>query len=322
MPVQIYKKRNPNNAIGDAILAGTQGFVQGRQMREQTEDRSIANQYKQAQIGELNRKASAYGKALPEGFVMTPDGEIRQDPGYFNVSKEREKAAIKAEEDARAMAMFNGMGSGQGGGTPGGTAGVPVGTTMRLGRYNIPLNPKLTDAEQQNLGAQETYREPLDTSISLIKSGVLNSKLGDMGRTYRQGAASSNIPLTTYYDPQLQRLQSKLNKAKELMFERGGKALTPTEQAIVGQAFKLTGKNDEQILEDIASADNLIETESRLALGGANAAGLPMQSQVPQPAANLPMSDPLEQEAQAAIAAGKDPNLVNQRLQQLRARRG
>lgn len=64
---QIIQRRN---ALGDAITAGTQGFLQGRQMRQQNEDRSIANAYRMAQMQELQRKSQALEAPI-------------EDPNYF-----------------------------------------------------------------------------------------------------------------------------------------------------------------------------------------------------------------------------------------------
>lgn len=48
-----------------------------------------------------------------EGFVKIPGKGYQQDPGYFNPKKEREKAAIKAEEEARAYGRMKEMFGGE-----------------------------------------------------------------------------------------------------------------------------------------------------------------------------------------------------------------
>lgn len=67
MPIQIIQRRNP---IGDAITMGTQGFLQGRQLRQQNEELSLARAYKQAQIAELERRTRALDAPI-------------DDPNYF-----------------------------------------------------------------------------------------------------------------------------------------------------------------------------------------------------------------------------------------------
>ena len=284
MPVNIYRReryQDPNEeTIANAILAGTQGFVQGRQIKRQGQEDTLANAYRKAQIEELQRKSQAHVGGTPSGFVQDPvSGRLLKDPNFYNEDLTKRKAATKAQAEMEAvrglMGQFQPQLGGQGGATQ-----FPPGTTLKAGPLTIPVNPKLTESEQSVIGAQETYPQEIETVKELVKKGTLSGKKGLLGsglfpnvdRTVRQGAAQSKDPLLTYYDRDLQRLQSKLAKTKELMFERGGKALTPTEEGIVGQAFILKGKSDEQILEDIEAADQIIESKARLALGGAAAA--------------------------------------------------
>lgn len=160
---------------------------------------------------------------------------------------------------------------------------VPVDAKLHVGdsvSADVNLNPKLDDAEKSVMAANKVYPDIKRDAISLIKKGVFNSRKGLLGsemfpdadRTVRQMASQQKSPLATFYDKDLQRVQSKLAKLKELMFERGGKALTPTEESIVGRAFIVEGKSDEQIIEDIMDADAIIEEKARLTLGGMNAA--------------------------------------------------
>lgn len=157
---------------------------------------------------------------------------------------------------------------------------VPPGTTLNVGGVNAPLNRELTESEMGPLAASKVYPKTINSIKDLISGGVLNSQKGkglfntgiegNLDRTIRQKSAQSQSPLMTYYDGKLQKLQSNLAKAKELMFERGGKALTPAEISIVGQAFVLEGKSDDQILTDIDAADDIIQAKVGLITGGAN----------------------------------------------------
>jgi hypothetical protein len=191
--------------------------------------------------------------------------------------------------------------------------GTPVGSNLNIGEntsVSVPLNRELNDAETRSVAANELYPGIKDEAIGLVKKGVLNSKDGFLGmgsfkdqdRTVRQVAAQQKSPLATYYDPDLQNLQSKLMKLKELMFERGGTALTPTEEHILGNAFVLEGKSDDQILEDISFADKLVETKARLALGGANAAKVGAVNEVPDDSG---FSQEPEQDKKALLEAIK-----------------
>ena len=157
------------------------------------------------------------------------------------------------------------------------------GEKFSSGGFSVEMNPDLDTEETKSVASAEVYPQFKNKVIELIQKGTLGSKKGlfgagkgilpDVDRTVRQMAAQSGDPLTTYYDADLQNLQSKLNKLKEIMFERGGTALTPTEENILGAAFRLRGKSDNQIIEDIEIADALIQKKSEIALGGANAAG-------------------------------------------------
>lgn len=185
---------------------------------------------------------------------------------------------------------------------------IPVNTKLKAGNATLDLNPKLDTEQTKAVAASQLYPNIKNQAVDLIKKGTLNSKNGALGlgifpevdRTIRQFSVERSNPLTTYYDKDLQRLQSKMQKLKELMFDRGGTALTPTETKILGAPFILHGKSDEQILEDIGTADSLLETKARLALGGSNAAMSPI------PGMNQPQPEPesginIEQERQEAI---------------------
>lgn len=119
MPIQIYRRQNnPNDSIAQAIIAGTNGFVQGRQMRQQSEDQAISNAYRQAQIQELQRKSEALSAPAPSGYVRDPySGQLKEDltneasqiptgyvkagkryvkdPNYFNPNVIQQKEAAK-----------------------------------------------------------------------------------------------------------------------------------------------------------------------------------------------------------------------------------
>lgn len=187
---------------------------------------------------------------------------------------------------------------------------IPPGTKFNFEDISVPLNRELSESEAKSVAASRVYPDVKNKVQELIKGGVLNSKNGlfntgmfpQQDRTVRQFSAQSKDPLLTYYDSDLQMLQSKLSKLKELMFERGGTALTPTEENILGSAFVLKGKNDAQILEDIRLADALVEEKAKLALGGSNAANSPIPG-MPGYAEKEPV-DPVE----AIIARRKKRN--------------
>lgn len=56
MPIRFYR-RQESNTLGDAILAGMQGWTQGVELRRKSEKDAIANAYMLAKIRELQRNA-------------------------------------------------------------------------------------------------------------------------------------------------------------------------------------------------------------------------------------------------------------------------
>lgn len=284
MAVQIYKRQR-NNSIGDAIIAGTQGFVGGRKLRQDTEDQSLANAYRIAQTRELEAKLGSLNQPLAEGFVRVGT-DIKEDPTYYNPGKEREKARIKSEEDARAFQMFQNMSS---------NGGVPVGTTMRQGRFTIPVNPKLTGEEQSAVSTLETFKPQKEEIVNQVNQGALDSPLGNAGRTVRQFRADSSKPIMTAGDPKLQALQSNINSIRRYAFGEGGKNLTGTEKGIIDSLLNITGKSNEQIGADYDKALSILENKNKLVLGGANAS---------RGGANLPRSAPVFNSPEEAEASG------------------
>ena len=76
MGIQIIKRQNPLNSLAE-------GFMQGRKMRRENEDATLANAYKLAQIEELNRKSQALGQQAPAGYVRDPySGDLKEDLSF------------------------------------------------------------------------------------------------------------------------------------------------------------------------------------------------------------------------------------------------
>lgn len=61
-------------------------------------------------IGQAKRQLviSRENIPAPEGYVRLPNGEYQKDETYYNPAREREKARIKSEEDARAFGYMSG----------------------------------------------------------------------------------------------------------------------------------------------------------------------------------------------------------------------
>ena len=71
MPINVIQRNRPrqDEALAQAITQGTQGFIQGRKMRMDREEQTLANAYKQAQIAELEAARDAL-TADREAFIL------------------------------------------------------------------------------------------------------------------------------------------------------------------------------------------------------------------------------------------------------------
>lgn len=171
--------------------------------------------------------------------------------------------------------------------------GVPVDTNLNLGKNvsaDVKLNRKLDESERKEVAGAKKYGDAKNSIISLIKKKTLDSKKGLFGtgafpeadRTVRQMAVQQKSPLATFYDPQLQKLQSRIKELKATMFDMGGSNLSGGERSILEAPFILEGKSDEQILDDISRADQLVQEKASLVLGGSNQAQQSLQPDMHQ----------------------------------------
>ena len=164
---------------------------------------------------------------------------------------------------------------------------------MKSGPFTIPINPKLSEGESNTVGSVRAFLPTVQTVKEKVRGGTLGRSGGvweNIKRTGTQASVDSGIPLMTSGSKDLQSLQSDLSYVKRLMFTDAGKALTGPEKAIVEKAFTLTGKADDQIIEDIDRATRIMEEKEKLILGGANA------SRQTLPKAQRPLSSMSEEE--------------------------
>ena len=220
-------------------------------------------------------------------------GNGKSNPGYNKHQTMTVEEMIKRRQTGNAADDIEAIEQQFGG-------NIPVDTRYDSGNLSFNLNPKLDQDQTKAVASSDLYPQVKKEAIALIKSGVLNSKKGTLGlgifpgvdRTIRQMSAEGKEPLMTSYDSTLQKLQSKMQKLKELMFSLGGTALTPTEEGVLGAPFILRGKSDQQILEDISYADALITKKAQLALGGANAGKSPIPGSPGYRSQNNQQDDP------------------------------
>ena len=88
MPIQIYRRQQPqDDSLAQAIIAGTQGFIQGRGLREKSAEKSLANLYRESQLRKLQREEDSYNQPVPTDpltgqplFLPTPGGRYSPNP--------------------------------------------------------------------------------------------------------------------------------------------------------------------------------------------------------------------------------------------------
>lgn len=239
--------------------------------------------YKKAQIEALQNKNNNLIPIMDEsgnvtGYQQAPQGNIKFPPvGFSPVYMDKAKAQTESARAGIPLKEAQTENAIQGGELVkkalGGEGGAPVGSTVTSGGVTIPLNPKLDESQTSAVAGAQAL-EPIVSKIEQqLQGGVLNSKLGKIGRTMRAGLADSKEYLLTSLDPKLQSFQSDLNALKKtLPFTEGGKQLTPFEAKQVFALLNITGKSNEQIVNDIGQALAIIREKERLALGGRNAA--------------------------------------------------
>lgn len=299
MPIQIYRRQNnPDNAIGDAILAGTQGFVQGRKMKQDSEDRGIANAYRQAQIDELKRKSQIASQAVTTDpasgqplFVPSPNGNYVTNPSLPKKVTPIDPEAIKQKEIAK---------------------GIPVSET---GKYTF------AQEAEANLPQALSTLFPTGKPESFRRDYAFASRTP--GPKFLGGGKA--LPLSKEGQNVKRWLGSAL--AGRLLIQSGAQTNPAEYERLADDYLASVGSDPAAIQQGINELlafhqgyQKNLKTRGAEGYQAPSYSGLPT-NQPPQ-SAGLPQADPIEQEAQAAIAAGKDPALVNQRLQQLRGRRG
>lgn len=101
MPIQIIQRRRPrqDEPLAQAITQGTQGFIQGRQMRQKQDENAIGLAYQMAQMeklrGEtelnqykLDRMAGMQSGGTQEGLIPNKWDEYGQPSSYYDPRQE------------------------------------------------------------------------------------------------------------------------------------------------------------------------------------------------------------------------------------------
>ena len=270
--------RGINPVLGDAVgkMAGTVQQLAGVNNTATTDpyQKALLEEQAKAQFREPEYVVS-YDQSGQPVFTKAP-GNIKNAPFYSTQqggqyyqarTGQAESQGEQAKTETDIMNQVKDKLSSEGG------QGITPGTTVQAGPYNIPLNPKLSEAEQGVIGGVQSMEPMIGEIQKSLESGVLESSFGDVGRTVNQLLADRQSALFTANNPKLQQLQSQLNTLKKTIpFTEGGKQLTETEKAMVMALLNISGKPNPQIMNDINQAMQILRAKEKLALGGRNAA--------------------------------------------------
>lgn len=247
----------------------------------------LDQQYKQAQIDSLKNRQNNLTPIIDEsgnitGYQQAPFGNIKFAPvGYSPAYQDRAVAAAEASRAGVPLKEAQTQNAQQAGqlvsqamsGQANQPSNIPPGTTVTSGGITIPLNPKLTESEQGVIGGVQGMEPMISQIEQSLNSGILESPLGDFGRTLNQLMADRQSALFTAANPRLQDLQSQLNALKKTIpFTEGGKQLTTTEKAMVMALLNISGKPNDRIMKDLNQAMQILRAKEQLAIGGRNAA--------------------------------------------------
>lgn len=285
-------------------LFSTIQAVRQNELERQTKQAAIAKVLQELAIQQkLVPIEMAYKQSLVDLAPSTKSLKEAQTAAYGTTAQyQQDKIAVdQAKQDrlAKQMEMLDRLlGGGQSDGTDGnvGAVGgnVPPGTTIQVGGVRIPLNQRLTDAEQAAVSGSVAIEPVVDRIISSVDTIFIEPKTTKekIARTARQAITDSDNTLLSSQDPELQSFQQELANLRRLIpFTDGGKQLTPFEAKRVFALLNTTGKNNNQIKKDIGAAVSIVKAKGGLSLGGRQAA-LNLKQSAPQDNSDLAtMSD-------------------------------
>lgn len=205
---------------------------------------------------ELGQGQSALGAMVKHVTeALKKKNELQQEAGFKfqgELALEKEKSRLTQQRVAATAGNlpWNQKGAG-GGGVP------PVGTTMSYdpstgeSKYNIPLNPDLTQDESTISAITPEVRRSVDRLKQIVPGTSTMERLGTklpfivsrtLGQTF--GADPQSIQLVQEIKQKNQQLTSSIP------FTFGGKQLTDTEKKVFTDLLETTGKPDDLIVQD------------------------------------------------------------------------
>lgn len=281
MSINIYRRREaPDASIANAITAGTQGFLQGRQMRQQNETMAmqreqnlIANALTAAKIQEMKRKADALAnlKERPGYFVDTVEGKLMRDYSPDAIA-EIEKAKIQAKRDA-----FGGGSSGQ-------DDGLITDKYDAYGNRKSAYDPRQKILQEQIKAYYKNLTGSTAAQDAMAEQGLTNiSNIKERFGFDEQGNASQGFYRKAY--------RGKLAENKPWTA-----ALSPTSAGLAVFGNIAAGKEGRSLAVDYG---NLIQNLLRLRTGAA-----------------APIQEQIDEFTRTGFRAGDDPEITFKKLQQ------
>lgn len=269
--IQMTQKNQQDRRVKEAAIAqALAGLVKTQQEVQQSPYELAIKQQLAAAEMELNPAKKALAEAQANAYKTTAQYQADK----VAIDKAKNERLLK--QQVMLDKLLNG---GQSDGTDGvvGALGgnLPPGTTINVGGIRVPLNQRLTDAEQAAVAGNVAIEPVVDrilTSVDTIFTEPKTTK-DKISRTVRQGIADSDNTLLSSQDPELQSFQQELANLRRLIpFTDGGKQLTPFEAKRVFSLLNTTGKNNPQIKKDISAAVSIVKAKGGLSLGGRQAA--------------------------------------------------
>lgn len=340
------------------LSKSVESFIQGREARKRQGQGQIDDVIKMAQLKELGYDYNPSTRALIQrpDYVSTKDLERQKlqnelDPDFeANRAARKERAIINARREAMFGQQggsqgesqddsFGGMGLGTFGGKPDTESPFvydPISGTQKPNpSYLNPLEKeklasleaKKQDAAEAQRNKEEMIRQDAEAQLSAIQQAKKGKKYFGMMGNLPTWAAPSTITSFGGEYGQRKEWENNINRllsGKVIDLMNKMKSASRTGATGFGQL----NKSELQLLKDASTvlskdlpgdiAMKYLNDMERIYQKMLNPSNNQTFGQSGEPD---PSSDPLEAEAQAAIASGADPKAVMARLSQLRSRR-
>ena len=298
MAIQYFnrtERRPPNEGASNVINSLGQAFTQLLGAKRQAGTQSLENAYKLAQIQELQRKAKTYGQqaTINSSSPIYQDpmtGAYRNNPAFVRPLNPLQQMQLETAQNKKTEADILKQDKEELLKQSAEENLKTIEEVKKGKKYFGPLGNFPTLATPSGLLGEYAQRKNWETNINKLLSGRVLDVMTSMKQASKTGATGFG--------------------------QLSNKELAVLQEASTALKKDLSPEDAMKYLSDIENIHNKV-------LSGGSSGVTNQQFSYPNGLnPSLGSNDPLEAEAQAAIASGKDPNLVRQRLQQLRTQRG